>query len=164
MAMKAKNQRLILALLALVAIVGAALLAMSSLKDQAAYFYTPSDAHKDHVETGRAVRLGGMVQKGSIRRRADGVTIDFIVTDNAETVPVTFRGIVPDLFKENSGVVAEGSFQPDGSFVATNILAKHDERYMPPQVAGEMHKTESLEADGDQKRTAPAGADEKDMK
>lgn len=143
--MKAKNQRLILALLALAAVVGAALLAMSALKDQAAYFYTPADAKKDHVEVGRAVRLGGMVQKGSIERRSDGVTIDFVVTDNVETVPVRFTGIVPDLFKEDSGVVAEGSFQPDGSFLATNILAKHDERYMPPQVAGEMHKTESLE-------------------
>ena len=142
--MKAKNQRLILALLAVAAIVGAALLAMSALKDQAAYFYTPGDAKKDHVEYGRAVRLGGMVQKGSIRRHADGVTIDFLVTDNVDTVPVRFTGIVPDLFKEGSGVVAEGSFQPDGSFLATNILAKHDERYMPPQVAGEMHKTESL--------------------
>ena len=144
MALKAKNQRLILALLAVVAIIGAALLAMSALKEQAAYFYTPSDAKRDHVEPGRAVRLGGMVQGGSIRRQPDGVTIDFVVTDNAQTVPVTFKGIVPDLFKENSGVVAEGSFNADGSFVATNILAKHDERYMPPQVAGEMHKTESL--------------------
>jgi cytochrome c-type biogenesis protein CcmE len=150
MALKAKNQRLILALLAVVAIVGAALLAMSALKDQAAYFYTPADARKDHVEVGRAVRLGGMVQKGSIRREADGVTINFIVTDNVETVPVRFTGIVPDLFKEDSGVVAEGSFQADGSFLATNILAKHDERYMPPQVAGEMHKTDSLETTGDQ--------------
>ena len=142
--MKAKNQRLILAGLAIVAIIGAALLAMSALKDQAAYFYTPTDAKRDHVEVGRAVRLGGMVQGGSIKRDNDGVTIRFIVTDNAETIPVTFKGIVPDLFKENSGVVAEGKFQPDGSFVADNILAKHDERYMPPQVAGEMHKTESL--------------------
>jgi cytochrome c-type biogenesis protein CcmE len=144
MALKAKNQRLILALLAVVAIVGAALLAMSALKDQASYFYTPADARKDHVEVGRAVRLGGMVEKGSIKRHADGVTIDFLVTDNVDTVPVRFTGIVPDLFKEGSGVVAEGSFQPDGGFVATNILAKHDERYMPPQVAGAMHKTESL--------------------
>jgi len=146
MAVKAKNQRLILALLAVVAIVGAALLAMSALKDEASYFYTPSDAKRDHVDTGRAVRLGGMVKGGSIERMGDGVTIRFVVTDNAETVPVMFKGIVPDLFKENSGVVAEGSFQPDGSFVATNILAKHDERYMPPQIAGEMHKAESLDA------------------
>jgi len=150
--MKAKNQRLILALLAVVALIGAALLAMSALKDEAAYFYTPGDARKDHVEVGRAVRLGGMVQKGSIKRLPDGVTIDFIVTDNIETVPVRFTGIVPDLFKEDSGVVAEGSFQQDGSFLATNILAKHDERYMPPQVAGEMHKTDSLEPDGAQSK------------
>jgi len=146
--MRAKNQRLVLALLALVALGGSALLAMSALKDEAAYFYTPSDAQRDHVEPGRAVRLGGMVQSGSIRRLGDGVTIDFIVTDNAATVPVRFTGIVPDLFKENSGVVAEGSFQPDGSFVATNILAKHDERYMPPQVAmknPEMHESKSLQ-------------------
>ena len=143
-AIKAKNQRLILAMLAVVALIGAALLAMSALKDQAAYFYTPGDAKKDHVETGRAVRLGGMVQKGSIQRQADGVTVHFVVTDNVDTVPVRFTGIVPDLFKEGSGVVAEGSFQADGSFVATNILAKHDERYMPPQIAGDMHKMESL--------------------
>jgi len=145
MAVKAKNQRLILALLAVVALIGAALLAMSALKDEAAYFYTPGDAKKDHVEVGRAVRLGGMVEKGSIQRQPDGVTIHFVVTDGIDTVPVRFTGIVPDLFKEDSGAVAEGSFQSDGSFLATNILAKHDERYMPPQVAGEMHKTESLE-------------------
>jgi len=143
--MKAKNQRLILALLALAAIVGAALLAMSALKDQAAYFYTPSDARKDGVPVGQAVRLGGMVQKGSIVRDPDGVTIRFVMTDGQESVPVSFRGIVPDLFKEDSGAVAEGRFEAGGAFVANNILAKHDERYMPPQMAGEMHKSESLE-------------------
>ncbi|PTQ10124.1 cytochrome c maturation protein CcmE [Sphingomonas oleivorans] len=142
--MKAKHQRLSLALIALVAIIGAGLLAMSALKDQAAYFYTPSDAARDHVRPGVAVRLGGMVQKGSIRREADGVTIRFVVTDGAEAVPVRFKGIVPDLFKEDSGVVAEGRFEPGGGFVADNILAKHDERYMPPQMAGEMHRSESL--------------------
>ena len=143
--MKAKNQRLILALLALAAIVGAALLAMSALKDQAAYFYTPSDARKDGVPVGQAVRLGGMVQNGSIVRDPDGVTIRFVMTDGQESVPVSFRGIVPDLFKEDSGAVAEGRFEAGGAFVADNILAKHDERYMPPQMAGEMHKSESLE-------------------
>ncbi|KQX22856.1 MULTISPECIES: cytochrome c maturation protein CcmE [unclassified Sphingomonas] len=162
--MKAKNQRLVLALLAVVAIVGAALLAMSALKDQAAYFYTPADAKRDHVEPGRAVRLGGMVQKGSIERQPDGVTIRFVVTDNVDTVPVRFTGIVPDLFKEDSGVVAEGSFQPDGSFLATNILAKHDERYMPPQVAGEMHKTESLEREDGPKMGQPTGDQRKGTK
>ncbi|GGE80062.1 cytochrome c maturation protein CcmE [Sphingomonas prati] len=142
--MRAKHQRLTLAVLAIVAVVGAALLAMSALKDQAAYFYTPSDAVRDGVQPGRAVRLGGMVADRSIVRAADGVTIRFVVTDGAQTVPVRYTGIVPDLFKENSGVVAEGAFVPGGGFVATNILAKHDERYMPPQVAGEMHKSESI--------------------
>ncbi|MDB5688727.1 MAG: CcmE/CycJ protein [Sphingomonas bacterium] len=143
--MKAKHQRLSLALLAVVALVGAALLAMSALKSQAAYFYTPTDAARDGVEPGRPVRLGGMVADKSIRRAADGVTIDFMVTDGQQTVPVRFTGIVPDLFKENSGVVAEGAFQRGGGFVATNILAKHDERYMPPQIAGDMHTSKSLE-------------------
>jgi cytochrome c-type biogenesis protein CcmE len=142
---KAKNQRLTLVILALVAVFGAALLAMSALKDQASYFYTPSDVMKDHVEPGTAVRLGGMVTEGSLRRLPDGVTIEFTVSDGVANVPVRFSGIVPSLFREGSGVVADGKFLPDGYFVADTILAKHDERYMPPQVAGAMHKTESLE-------------------
>lgn len=143
--MKAKHQRLVLALLAVAAIVGAALLAMSALKDQAAYFYTPGDVAAQGIPGGRAVRLGGMVADKSIVKEADGVSIRFIVTDGKATVPVRFKGIVPDLFQENSGVVADGRFQPDGTFVADTILAKHDERYMPPQVAGAMHKSETLE-------------------
>lgn len=134
--MKAKHQRLILALAALVAIVGAALLAMSALKDEAAYFYTPDDVKTKGVEPGKAVRLGGMVVKGSLRRASDGVTIRFDVTDGKATVPVTFSGIAPDLFKEGSGVVAEGAFDANRTFRATNLLAKHDERYMPRELEG----------------------------
>ena len=143
--MKAKHQRLTLVALALLAVVGAALLAMSALKDQAAFFYSPSDLAKADVTPGTAIRLGGMVARGSVTKLADGVTTRFVVTDNAATTPVAFRGILPDLFREGSGVVAEGSMAADGAFVATNILAKHDERYMPPQMAGKMHKTETLE-------------------
>jgi len=142
---KAKHQRLVLILLAFAAMIGAVLLAMSALKDQAAYFYTPADAVRARIEPGRAVRLGGMVADKSIIRDPDGVTTRFVVTDGQETVAVRFKGITPDLFKENSGVVADGAFAPDGAYIATNILAKHDERYMPPQVAGEMHETKSLE-------------------
>src|SRR3954466_15273493 len=142
--MKAKNQRLTLALLAVVAVIGAGLLAMAALKDQAAYFYTPGDVARDHVQPGTAVRLGGMVEKGSLKRLADGVTILFVVTDNQASVPVRFSGIVPALFREGSGVVADGRFHAPGGFVADQILAKHDERYMPPQMAGAMHKSESL--------------------
>ena len=143
--MTAKNQRLVLVLLALAATAAAALLALSALKDQAAFFYAPSDVKRGGPPLGRAVRLGGMVQAGSIQRARDGVTIRFVVGDGQATTPVTFRGITPDLFRERSGVVAEGEFRPDGSFAATNLLAKHDERYMPPQVAGKMHETKTLE-------------------
>ena len=142
--MKPKTQRLTLALLAVAAIVVAASLALSALKDQAAYFYTPSDAAKAHLVPGAAVRLGGMVEKGSIKRLPDGVTITFVVTDGGASLPVRFSGIVPALFREGSGVVADGKFDATGQFVAATILAKHDERYMPPQVAGAMHKSESL--------------------
>ena len=143
--MKPKTQRLTLALLAMAAIVAAALLALSALKDQAAYFYTPSDAAKAHLQPGAAVRLGGMVEKGSLKRLADGITITFIVSDGAASVPVRFSGIVPALFREGSGVVADGRFDARGQFVADTILAKHDERYMPPQIEGAMHKSKSLE-------------------
>jgi cytochrome c-type biogenesis protein CcmE len=144
---KAKNQRLTLLVLAIAAVLGAVLLAMSALKDQAAYFYAPGDVAREAPPVGRAVRIGGMVQAGSLRRAADGVTIHFTVKDETpHTIPVRFKGIVPDLFKENSGVVAEGRFEAGGLFVADEILAKHDENYMPPQLDSKKgeHKSESL--------------------
>ena len=136
--MKPKHQRLWLAGLALLAVSGASALALSGLKDQAAFFYAPSDVKKQGLPLGKAVRLGGLVEGGSVKRAADGVTIAFVVTDGGASVPVTFKGIPPDLFREKSGVVAEGSFQPDGSFVASNLLAKHDEKYQPPEMAGKL--------------------------
>jgi len=141
---KAKNQRLVLTLTALGALVGAALLAMSALRSQASFFYSPGDALRDHVASGQAIRLGGMVEKGSLVREPDGVTIDFRVTDGVAAVAAKYTGIVPDLFREGSGVVAEGRFVAPGKFVADTILAKHDEKYMPPRVAGSMHETKSL--------------------
>ena len=145
--MKAKNQRLTLLLLALGAVIGAVLLAMTALRDQAAFFYAPGDVARKGLPLDRAVRIGGMVKQGSIQREADGVSIRFIVADDTDaTIAVRFRGITPDLFREDSGVVAEGRFQPDGSFVASEILAKHDENYMPPRLGPrDMHKTETLE-------------------
>lgn len=146
--MRAKNQRLVLAGLAVAAIIVAALLALSALKDQAAFFYAPSDVRRDGLPLGRAVRLGGLVQPRSLTRAADGVTLRFVVTDGQAQVPATFRGIVPDLFREGSGVIAEGRFNPDGSFAADNILARHDENYRPPELAntsaGTMHETRTL--------------------
>lgn len=134
--MKPKNQRLVLVLAALAAVLAAVLLAMWGLKDRAAYFYTPADVAAGHAEEGKAMRLGGMVEAGSVHKLADGVTIRFLVADGEARTPVSFRGIVPDLFREGSGVVAEGRMQ-NGVFVADNILAKHDERYMPPQLGNQ---------------------------
>jgi len=142
---KAKHQRLTLVILALVALGGAAALALSALGDRATYFYAPTDVVTKGVEPGRAVRLGGMVADGSIKRDADGVTYHFVVTDNLNSTPVVFKGVPPDLFTENSGVIAEGRFDAKGQFIADNLLAKHDERYMPPEVAGAMHKTDTVE-------------------
>ena len=143
--MKPKQQRLILALAALVVIGGSGFLAMSAIGDRASYFYAPSDVARDGVASGRAIRLGGMVTTGSVRRAADGVTLSFVVHDEHGSVPVVFAGIPPDLFREGSGVVAEGAFKGN-TFVATNLLAKHDERYMPPKADGAVHKTTTLAA------------------
>ena len=147
--MKAKNQRLTLLLLAAGAVLAAVLLAMSALRDQASYFYAPADVAAKGLPLDRSVRVGGMVRAGSIERLPDGVTIRFVVGDETDaTIPVEFRGIAPELFRENSGVIAEGRFRPDGRFAATEILARHDENYLPPELAPkngrEMHKTESL--------------------
>jgi cytochrome c-type biogenesis protein CcmE len=134
--MRPKNQRLVLVVIAGFALIGAVLLAMWGLRDQAAYFYTPGDIAAGKAVQARAMRLGGMVQSGSLERDPDGVTVRFVVTDGAAAIRVVFRGIVPDLFREGSGVVADGHMV-GRIFVADAILAKHDERYMPPQLGNQ---------------------------
>ncbi len=132
--MKPKHQRLILAILALAALIGAGLLAASALREEASYFYTPATLAKADVEPGKAIRLGGMVQKGSVRRDADGITVHFIVQDRDATQAVVYKGITPDLFVEGSGVVADGRMDAKGVFVADSLLAKHDENYVPREL------------------------------
>src|SRR5690242_1766753 len=131
--MKPKNQRLVLVVAAVAALLLAVLLAMWGLRDRASYFYTPADIAAGKAQQGQAMRLGGMVERRSIKRGGDGVTIRFVVTDGKASTPVVYRGIVPDLFREGSGAVAEGRLE-NGTFVADTILAKHDERYMPPEL------------------------------
>jgi cytochrome c-type biogenesis protein CcmE len=145
--MKPKQQRMILAMVALAAVLGAGLLASFALREEASYFYTPAEAQAATIEPGANVRLGGMVERGSVVRAADGVTIDFRLTDGRASVPVRYTGIVPDLFAEGSGAVADGRFQ-GRTMIADRILAKHDERYMPPQL-GDMpaNAGETLEPD-----------------
>lgn len=134
MAVKAKHQRLVLLVVALVVLIGAGLLAAWALRNQASYFYVPSEIASTPPAPDRAVRLGGMVEQGSIRTEADGVTVAFVVGDGKARVPVVFKGIVPSLFVEGSGVVAEGRMGADGTFVADNLLAKHDENYVPREM------------------------------
>jgi cytochrome c-type biogenesis protein CcmE len=131
--MKPKNQRLVLVTAAAAAVLLAVLLGMWGLRERASYFYTPADVVAGKAEQGRGVRLGGMVERGSIQHRPDGVTIRFVLTDGQARTPVVFRGIAPELFREGTGAVAEGRLE-NGTFVADTILAKHDERYMPPEL------------------------------
>jgi cytochrome c-type biogenesis protein CcmE len=132
-AFKPKHQRLVLVVLALVAILAAGALAAWALKNQASYFYIPSEIVAKPPAADRSVRLGGMVKAGSLKTAPDGVTMHFVVEDGKGEVPVTFAGIAPDLFKEGSGVVAEGRLI-GGAFVADNLLAKHDENYVPREL------------------------------
>jgi cytochrome c-type biogenesis protein CcmE len=146
---KPKHQRLALVLVALVALIGAGLLAASALRDEASYFYTPATLVKAKIAPGKAIRLGGMVTKGSVKRDADGVTVRFAVQDRDATQNVVFRGITPDLFSEGSGVVADGRLDKAGNFVAEGLLAKHDENYVPRELkdidmTAAEHTTDSL--------------------
>ena len=132
--LKAKHQRLVLIGIALVALIGAGLLSAWALRNQASYFYVPSDIVAHPPTADQSVRLGGMVLRGSMHDAADGVTVNFIVTDGKAQVPVRFSGIRPALFVEGSGVVAEGHRAADGTFIADNLLAKHDEKYVPREM------------------------------
>ena len=134
---KPKHQRLVLVVIAVVAVLAAVLLAMWGLKDRAAYFYTATEIASGKAAAGQPIRLGGMVAEGSVQKLPDGVTTRFRVGDGTAEVPVVFRGILPDLFREGSGAVAEGRLAQNGTFIADNILAKHDERYMPPELGNQ---------------------------
>lgn len=117
----------------------AAILVMFALRDTIVFFQTPSDVVAQKVEQGQRFRLGGLVADGSVKRGA-GTHVAFTVTDTAESVPVTYEGILPDLFREGQGVVTEGTLSASGVFVADTVLAKHDENYMPPEVADALKK------------------------
>jgi cytochrome c-type biogenesis protein CcmE len=110
-------------------------LALTAFQDNLTYFYSPSDLAADHISAGRLIRLGGMVEADSVKHVSGGQTVEFRVTDKASTIGVTYTGQLPDLFREGQGVVTEGRLRSDGVFVASEVLAKHDEKYMPPEVA-----------------------------
>lgn len=118
----------------------AAALVLSAFEKNLVFFFTPSQIAANEAPKGRTFRVGGMVETGSVKRAADGVTVHFVVTDTAKSIPVVYKGILPDLFREGKGVVTQGSLSPDGVFVASEVLAKHDENYMPPEAAEALKK------------------------
>ena len=131
--MKARHKRFVLVGVGVAGLALSATLVLSAFQKNLVFFYTPSQVFKKEAPIGKDFRIGGLVEKGSLKREADGVTVDFVVTDTARSIPVHYRGILPDLFKEGKGVVTEGKLGPDGTFRATEVLAKHDANYMPPE-------------------------------
>jgi len=129
-----KRKRLYIVLAGLTMLGIAAALVLIAFNDSLVFFYTPSDLAEKHVAPGQRVRLGGLVEEGSVAKAADGLTTSFVITDLSSTVAVSYTGILPDLFREGQGVVAEGTLEPNGTMVATEVLAKHDEKYMPAEV------------------------------
>jgi cytochrome c-type biogenesis protein CcmE len=133
--MKARHRRFAWIAAGLVAIGVAVGLVLNAFQSNLVFFYSPSQVLSKEAPVGRPFRIGGMVESGSLKREKESLTVQFIVTDTAQNVTVRYTGLLPDLFKEGKGVVAQGSLGPDGVFTATEVLAKHDENYMPPEAA-----------------------------
>ncbi|MFL2770895.1 MAG: cytochrome c maturation protein CcmE [Rhodospirillaceae bacterium] len=150
--MKRKTQRLYFILLGGLALATGIALVLTAFEDSIVFFYSPSDLRQKTAITGQRIRIGGLVQAGTVAK--DGDTVRFTVTDTAENLPIIYRGILPDLFREGQGIVAEGILLANGVFQANDIMAKHDENYMPPEVAdalkaaGEWRPAENIPEDG----------------
>ena len=133
--MKARHRRFAWIAAGLAAIGAAVGLVLNAFQSNLVFFYSPSQVLSKEAPVGRPFRIGGMVENGSLKRQQDSLTVEFVVTDTAQHVTVRYTGLLPDLFKEGKGVVAQGALGPDGVFTATEVLAKHDENYMPPEAA-----------------------------
>ena len=140
--MKARHKRLTLVLLGLSGLALAAWFVLSAFQKNLVFFFTPSQIQSGEAPHNRSFRVGGMVEKGSLQRLPDGITYRFVVTDLAQRVLVQYKGLLPDLFKEGKGVVAQGKLGVDHSFIADEVLAKHDENYMPPDAAYAMKQAQ----------------------
>jgi cytochrome c-type biogenesis protein CcmE len=131
--MKPRHKRLILVASGVAALGIASALVLGAFQQNLVFFFTPTQVAANEAPVGRSFRIGGMVETGSVKRKPDGVTVQFTVTDTVKSVPVEYRGPLPDLFREGKGVVSQGKLGPDGLFHADEVLAKHDENYMPPE-------------------------------
>ena len=133
--MKPRHKRLAIIAAGAAALAVAAGLVLNAFQSNLVFFFSPSQIAAGEAPKDRTFRVGGMVQAGSLKRLGDGLTVEFVVTDTAKSIPVSYKGILPDLFREGKGVVAQGRLGPDGIFRASEVLAKHDENYMPPEAA-----------------------------
>ena len=140
--MKARHRRFLWIAAGLGVLTVAAVLVLNAFQSNLVFFFTPTQIAANEVPKGRAFRIGGLVVEKSLARERDGLTVRFMVTDTANTVPVVYTGILPDLFKEGKGVVAQGQIGTDGIFHASEVLAKHDENYMPPAAADAVNKAQ----------------------
>ena len=144
--MKPRHQRLIAIVAGVALIAIAAGLVLNAFRGNVVFFFSPSEVAAKQAPQKGDFRIGGMVEKGSLKRGADGLTVQFVVTDTAKSIPVVYKGILPDLFKEGKGVVTQGSLGADGVFHANQVLAKHDENYMPPEAAHALSKAQAEKA------------------
>jgi len=138
--MTRKRRRLLALVLGLGLLGAATAMVLAAFNDNLVFFYGPSDLAAKAIPPGRRIRIGGLVEKASLKREGEGSSVGFRVTDGKTVIAVVYDGVLPDLFREGQGVVAEGRLRADGVFVATNVLAKHDEKYMPPEVADALKK------------------------
>jgi cytochrome c-type biogenesis protein CcmE len=143
--MKPRHKKMALIVGGLAVLAAAAALVLNAFQSNLVFFFSPSQVMAKEAPLDRAFRIGGLVEAGSVKRQADGLTVRFNVTDTAKTIPVVFTGILPDLFREGKGVVAQGQLGPDGVFHATQVLAKHDENYMPPEAAHALQQAEKAQ-------------------
>lgn len=141
--MKPRHKRLALIVGGIATLGVAATLVLSAFKDNLVFFFSPSDVVAGKAPKDRTFRIGGLVEKESLVRQADGVTVRFVITDTAHQIPVTYKGVLPDLFKECKGVVSQGKLGADGVFTASEVLAKHDENYMPPEAQAAVQQAHS---------------------
>ena len=144
--MKPRHRRFMWIGAGVVLLAGAVALVLNAFQSNLVFFFSPTEVAEHRAPQGRAFRIGGLVEEKSLTRAPDGLTVRFRVTDTAQTIPVVYTGILPDLFKEGKGVVAQGRLGPDGVFQATEVLAKHDENYMPPEAAAALGKASSRAA------------------
>lgn len=133
--MKPRHRRLALVTGGVTVLAIAAGLVLNAFQSNLVFFFTPTQVASQEAPVGKVFRIGGMVEEGSVKREPDGLTVRFKVTDTVKTIPVVYKGILPDLFREGKGVVTQGRLGSDGIFVASEVLAKHDENYMPPEAA-----------------------------